>query len=97
MVIPTVGRCLHYFPPGYKAPVQPFACTIALVLDGGKRVNLSVVNSNGAVYPRANVLLVQEGDERPPQGDYCAWPTLLTPVAEAARQGFQPDLSKERS
>lgn len=76
IIIPTVGRVVWYWP-AYNPnlpPVpnqQPFAAIVACVW-GDRKVNLHVINHDGAPFAAKEVQLLQ-GDDLVPRNAYCAW------------------------
>lgn len=77
MIKPTPGRVVWYWPcaddPTPKFTGEPLAAHIARV-KGDRLVNLMVISADGLIYGRHDVLLVQEGDERPVKvGRFCEW------------------------
>jgi hypothetical protein len=78
MIIPTPGRVVWYRPaPGEKIihhdHSAPLAALVAHV-HNERCVNLAVINSNGIMDARQNVLLLQEGDHAPDiETAYCQW------------------------
>lgn len=76
-ITPTVGRIVHYYPPGKWPPsTQPLAAIIAHVWSD-TCVNLMIFDANGNVYKQpqpTSVLLVQADNEVPSGGGYCCWP-----------------------
>lgn len=76
MIKPTPGRVVWYTPaeddPPPKFKGEALSATVARVI-GDRLVNLMVVGADGLTYGRHNVILVQDGDERPKIGRYCEW------------------------
>jgi hypothetical protein len=64
----------------------PLAALVAAVVDS-KRVNLTVSNKDGSISPACNVLVIDENEECQ-EDHWCQWPTVRTPVQEAAERGF---------
>lgn len=86
---PTVGRVLWFYAGRGDRFLQqgqsPFAAMIAKVISD-KRVNLSVLDSDGIPNPRLNVSLIQPAPEvgkDPPLEDYCTW--MPYQVGQAAK------------
>lgn len=77
MIKPTVGRVVWYFPtrsdPGGIAPGGHLAAIIAHVWSD-TCVNLAVFSSDGTMFARTSVRLVQTGlEERPVELGHCEW------------------------
>jgi hypothetical protein len=94
MIIPTVGRMVHFL--AYQADGKPQA---AIVVDvhSDRLVNLTVFDSNGNGRGRANVVLVQEGDVEP-KPPFCRWMPYQVQVAKGqipAVQHAQPSLGEQ--
>jgi hypothetical protein len=72
---PTVGRVVWYYPEGAdRGPhpgEQPLSAQIAHVNEDGT-VNLGVLDSLGVHFSKQNVVLIQDGDERP-DGCFAEW------------------------
>lgn len=85
-IAPTVGRIVWYYPAESDfigctlAPDEPMAATVAFVLDAG-RVNLSVTDHRGCVFPVEDVELIQ--GVGPHQGEHCRW--MPYQLAQAAK------------
>ena len=76
MIKPTPGRVVWYTPadddPTPKFKGEVLSATVARVI-GDRLVNLMVIRADGVTYGRHNVLLLQDGDQRPKTGPYCEW------------------------
>lgn len=76
MIKPTPGRVVWYTPsdddPTPKFKGELLSATVARVISD-RVVNLMVVGADGLTYGRHNVILLQDGDERPKIGRYCEW------------------------
>jgi hypothetical protein len=75
MIEPSVGRIVWYHPhvdQGGDVDGQPHAAIVAKVLDP-RLINLAVINENGSLYARQNVVLLQDDDAADPDGDYADW------------------------
>lgn len=76
MIKPTPGRVVWYTPcdddPTPKFRGEKLAAHIARVIND-RLVNLLVIRADGVTYGRHDVILVQDGDERPKEGRYCEW------------------------
>jgi hypothetical protein len=84
MIKPTVGRVVWFFPRGFKQGDQPFAALIAHVWSD-TCVNLAIFDANGQPFPpgTTSILLLQDGNEAPSGGMYCAW--MPYQVGQAAK------------
>lgn len=73
VITPTVGRAVWYYPANHPTGEQPLAATVAHVWSD-TCVNLGILDANGRpmLNPPTSVLLVQEGNEVPSGGNYCA-------------------------
>lgn len=73
IIKPSVGRVVHYYPPGRKN-AEPQAAIITKVHEE-RVVNLAIFNEAGqpVLEPPTSILLVQEGDDAPDGGGYCGW------------------------
>lgn len=69
IIKPTIGRVVWYHPD--KPHEQPWAAFVVFVHPDGK-VNLSVFDENGLNKSKLEVILVQEGEEKP-EWHYCEW------------------------
>jgi hypothetical protein len=101
MILPTVGRIVHYHPrPGEKGVTvpdtmgQPCAAIVAHVNPDGT-VNLGVFDRDGHQYGRRGVQLIQEGSAHPQFGDWCEWMQYQKDVA-AGRIAPTLHATKER-
>lgn len=80
MISPTVGRVVWYRPSesdtrvamAVRPGIQPLAAIVAHVFDD-HLVNLTVFDHDGNSYPRQNVQLVQEGEEKPEGVSFAQW------------------------
>jgi hypothetical protein len=74
VIKPTVGRVVHYYPPGRTTDKQPQSALIAHVWSD-TCVNLAIFDDNGSPVqkPPTSILLVQDGNEVPSGGGYCCW------------------------
>ena len=86
MIIPTVGRIVHFTPGGFDniaKSEQPLAAIVTYVW-GERMVNLTVFDTNGSPHSRTSVSLLQD-DDMPTDGNaYCAWmPYQLGQAAKA--------------
>lgn len=74
MIKPTVGRVVWFYPSGTRPPNQPFAALIAHVWSD-TCVNLAIFDANGQPLPpgHTSILLVQDGNLTPSEGNYCCW------------------------
>ena len=82
---PTVGDSVHYraffpkgWPTGSTEERRPLHAVVAFV-HNERRVNLTVHEESGNTYGQPSVLLLQDGEERPPGISYCEWPTTSEP------------------
>lgn len=93
VIIPTVGRVVHFHPgphdkvrfahianPHEPDQIQPFAAIVAYVW-GDDRVNLTVSDHAGNTHPMQSVKLIQEGEEAPEDLCYCEWMKYQKQVA----------------
>ena len=75
MIIPTVGRIVHFTPGGYDGIAragQPLAAIVAYVWSE-RMVNLTVFDSNGLPHSRTSITLLQDDDTASDGSAYCAW------------------------
>lgn len=77
MIKPTVGRIVWYTPcdndPPPKFKGEVLAAIVARVKTD-RLVNLTVCAPDGTTFGRHDVVLVQDGDERPTAvGRFCEW------------------------
>lgn len=78
VIIPTVGRVMWYWPAtgddgvAVRSPDQPFRADVCFV-HSDREVNVVVNDHDGQPHRKTNVLVRQEGDEMPANGDYCEW------------------------
>lgn len=78
VIIPTVGRVVHYRPEVNEGARmihngdEPLAAIIAKV-NSPNDINLSVLGADGIWHARSNVLLVQAGEDRPTDRSYAEW------------------------
>lgn len=74
MIEPTVGRVVWYYPPGHKSSEQPWPAIISHV-HHNRCVNLAVFSKDGKpmIDPPQAVELLQDEDDAPCEGNYCAW------------------------
>lgn len=84
MIEPSNGRVVWYTP---SVPQGQFDSDALMVQHdrnrpltahvvhvwGPRMVNLVVFDSNGTAFARTSVTLVQDGDDRSPNGRYCEW------------------------
>lgn len=104
VIEPTIGRQVHYFPNkgqpvNVKYAEQPFAATICCV-HNDHNVNLQIIDHEGNAYGRNRVRLVQPGEDRPTEGEFCCWMSFQigqTPAASAmvSRVGAVEEAVKE--
>lgn len=83
---PTVGRVVLFHPPSNstKAGFEPnaiCAAQIAKVLPDG-RLNLGVLDGNGAHHSMTEVPLIQEGEPPPENGYFAEWMAYQKSVAK---------------
>jgi hypothetical protein len=79
MIKPTVGRVVWYQPSDKEKSKeqslavadQPLAAHVCYV-HSDHLVNLLVIDMNGFLHSRTNVMLVQEGEDKP-ISSYCEW------------------------
>lgn len=81
---PTVGRVVWFHPAGNAShpafePNAICAATIAKVLPDG-RLNLGVLDGNGASHSMTDVPLIQEDDTAPEDGYFAEWMPYADPV-----------------
>lgn len=83
MIKPTVGRVVWFYPKNHQPNDQPLAAIVAHVWSD-TCVNLAIFDANGCPMsdPPTSVLLVQEGNEIPTGGHYCAWMPYQTGQAK---------------
>lgn len=90
MIIPTVGRIVHYYPERDARishdPGKPLAAMVCAV-HGPELVNLSVCDAAGAWYPRTSVRLYQGEGPRP---DYAFAEWMPYQVQQAAKREAAP-------
>lgn len=74
---PTVGRVVLFWPRRNdniaKIPGQPLAAIICAVPEGKPTINLVVFSAHGHTHGYENVTLIQDGEPRPPDGDFAEW------------------------
>lgn len=75
MIKPTVGRVVWYVPGNWDKEIMQVQVCAAIItyVWSDTKVNLAVFDGNGVTYGRHDVLLIQEGDERPKDGRFCEW------------------------
>lgn len=90
MIVPTVGRVVHFFARGgmHLDPRQicvhdgePHAAIVAYVIDD-RSVNLSVFDANGKQFSEVGVPLRQPGGPEPKVDRYCEWMPYQVAQAE---------------
>lgn len=87
-ITPTVGRIIYFHPAsnsthrGFK-PNALCAAQIAAVLPDGK-LNLGVLDANGAHHAMTNVPFIQDSDTPPEDGYYAEWHSEPAPDAPEA-------------
>jgi len=78
VIAPTVGRIVHYRPEKNEGARmihngdEPLSAQIAKV-NSPNDINLAVLGADGVWHARANVPLVQEGEEPPTDRSYAEW------------------------
>lgn len=78
IITPTPGRVVLFWPRRNdnvaKLPNQPLAAIVAGIdpLKPGK-VNLTVFDAKGGTHGYEDIVLIQDGDPRPPDGDFAEW------------------------
>lgn len=75
MIIPTVGRIVHFTFGGFDSIVkseQPFAAIVTYVWND-RMVNLAVFDVNGLPLSRTSIRLLQDDDTAQEGESYCAW------------------------
>jgi hypothetical protein len=71
----TVGRMVYYRPcnaDNLNVSLEPLSAQVAAVHDGGKAVNVCVLDHEGRTHAKQRVPFVQPG-ETPPKVSYCEW------------------------
>jgi hypothetical protein len=93
MIIPTVGRVLHYYPAPNEFSTDefdpPHAAIIVRVWSNTK-VNLVCFDHNGSAYARQNVFLAQNGDPVSADHAHAVWPMSLIAQVNMAPISFTP-------
>lgn len=84
VISPTIGRMVWFWPVGNMA--QPYSAQVVYVHDD-RKINIAYYDHNGHAACAQEVLLIQEGDERPISG-FCEW--MPYQVKQAAAQNTQP-------
>jgi hypothetical protein len=86
IIIPTVGRVVHYYPYGktqVNSSEQPCAASIAHVHPDGT-INIGYLDSNGEHHYALGVRLMQDGEPFPESGErFCCW--MPYQVGQAAK------------
>lgn len=85
MIVPTVGRIVHYYPPLATAETQPWPAMIAHV-HNARCVNLALWDPTGHPIekPPTSIMLRQPGDPPAPPGvGWCEWMPYQTEKAAA--------------
>lgn len=75
MIVPTVGRVVHYYPSKFdhiNHGAQPLAAMVTYVWNN-RMVNLVVFDSNGVPQARTSITLVQPGDDVADGNSHCRW------------------------
>lgn len=85
-IVPTVGRMILFHPPSNSTkhgfePTAICAATIAKVLPDG-RLNLGVLDGNGAQHSMTEVPLIQDGETPPENGYWAEWMPYQKSVAK---------------
>ena len=78
-IAPTIGRVVWFYPNGsdtffnnWLEPPEKLAAIVSHV-HSDTMVNLMVIDPNGNPHSRTSVALVQEIEDTPKMGFYCAW------------------------
>ncbi len=77
MIVPTVGRIVHYRPYPldaipHRSNGDPLAAIVVAVNDS-RNVNLTIFDCIGHLHPLTGVTLLQDDDPAPASGGYCEW------------------------
>lgn len=76
MIVPSIGRVVHFRPNGSfefaHTEEQPLAAHVCFV-HHDRMVNLMVIDANGVPHGVTSVTLLQDDDAAPAVGYYCEW------------------------
>ncbi len=87
IITPTVGRVVWFYKQQTAGAPHygPLAAHVAAV-HGSRCVTLMVIGSNGVPFSETSVPLIQDGDQRPLEGNYCEWMPYQKGQAAKAEQ-----------